>query len=984
MQIHTHWALRAVVLVGLLALLSVGALGAPTIGEQVTTDADGEVVAVSHPPTVSPDGEFEVVVETEHSAGTVVAFDTDAFAVNLSSDDAVTAEDNRVEFLDPTATDSTYTIDVDVDGGTESDVGNITAWVNEAGRDAADDEHRSSFVLSEGDDQTAAVTALDHPSTVEPGDEFTVTVETERSAGTVVAFDGEAFAVNLSSEEAVRIDDNRVEFLDVTVSDSTHTFTAAVDEESDAAVGTIRAWVNAEDRSHADDEVSSDFAVGNDTDAVESLDISLGETQIAAGKTTSLTVTATLPDGTTEDVTTDATLHSNNSSVATVTDDGTVSSEQNGTATLTAAFQDTTASVNLTVTEPVITTLSASLEAESITTATDTSVVVDGTLSDGSTEDVTSEAALDIDNESVATVADDGIVSGENPGETTLSVEYAGETVDVAVTVTEVDPPEITTLTIDKDLTRDTVTVTGVVESGDVAVESVDIGLSAEFTSFTETRRTGTGVSDGGTFIETIPADELVADGNYAAYATASDVVGNEIEVENDSVAVDTTPPAIQPRVSNLGDDPATLELQSDEAFTVTDIEITAENDTGASEERSVTTPTGFQSGFSGLEFDGTPIGDADTTFSISVTAEDEAGNERTDTIASSVTGYEIDQNGTAIVDPESVDGTFELNTNIPDTEMTTATVGQSSSPPATTATDPNQVTGEFIDVTDIGVDESDLNNATVRIPLDTLDEELRAEADTDSLKLFRSEDGDERYSSETVTNVDVETINGTDYVVGEVPGFSAFAVGVTDTTPPEVTSTTVDPDTEPAPNQSLTAAFEYTENLSGINVSATAISVSGPNNAAIAEDRLTKQVTNSTATVTVGALEADEQFDIELTVVDTAGNQQTLTETVSVADTDHREDDAAGGGGGGAMPAPPAPPESDQPDDTTPEPDDGSDDRPVDDQEPPSDTDAADTDTDDSATSDDESDVTVPGFGFSLTLVAVLGSALLAVRRGD
>lgn len=1069
MKIHTHWTVRAVVLVSLFALLSVGVLGAPTVGEEMTTDAEGDVISLNHTSVVSLDGEFEVVIETENSAGTIVEFDPDEFAVNASSDDAIRVEDNRVEFLDANAANSTYTIDVDVEDGTDGAVGNITAWVNAEDRSDADDEQTSSFVLSEDDDEeTGAVTVLDHPMTVETGDEFNVTVETENSAGTIVEFDADAFAVDLSSDDAVQINDNQVKFLDPNADDSTYTITAAVDGVSDDAVGTITAWVNAEDRNDADDEATSEFDIIGDDETVESVDLSLAESEIAAGTTTSLTATATLAngttqdvtreanlsvanesvatvtddgivtgddvgmtqltavlenttgtanltvtepefdslsvslesetvaagtdtsveviatltDGTTEDVTANSTFASNDPDVATVADDGTVSSTNQGTTVITATFQDATATAELTVSEPAVTEFSAALEAESLTPATETSVVVDATLSDGTTEDVTTDAELSIANESVATVANDGTVSGENLGETTLTADHEGETAEVGVTVTAVESPDVTTLTVEEGLTNDTATVTGEIDSGDVDIEAVQLGLSAEFTSFTETTNQ-TGVSDGGTFTETVSTDNLVGDGRYAAYATVSDVEGNEIEVENDSVEVDTTPPEVQPRVSNLSGDPATLDLQSDEEFNVTDIEITAENDTGVAEERSVTTPPGFQSGFSGIEFDGTPIGEADTTFSIQITAKDEAGNEITDTITSTVTGYEIEEDGTATVDPNSVDAAFELNTTVTDNETATAAVGQSISPPADTSTDPDQVTGEFIDVTDIGVDESDLDGATVRIPLDTLDADTRDAVEDDSLELFRSEDGDENFSSATVTDVEVKTINGTEFVVGEVPGFSVFAVGVTDTTPPEVTSQDIDPGTEPEPDQSLTATFEYSDDVSDIDVSATDISVSdfsGPTN------QISRQITDSTATVTVETLEADETFELELTVSDTAGNQRNVTETISVQDIDTGDDnDGNGGGGAPAPPAPPEPPTIEPDDDEEPEPGDDQESDDEDDIGPVDDESEDETDDDGTAVDDDDSEeVNVPGFGFLLTLVALVGAALLAVYRND
>ena len=722
-----------------------------------------------------------------------------------------------------------------------------------------------------------------------------------------------------------------------------------------------------------------------DGDSVESLSASLSEETISAGTDTSLTVTATLVDGSTQDVTNNAALSVADDDIATVFNNGTVTGETTGSTTLTAEYNGETATADLTVAPAAVESLSASLTESTITTITETSMTVTATLTDGTTQDVTTDAELTTSDENVVTITDDGIVTGQNSGNTTLTAEYADKTDTVEVMVTEPAPPEITNLTIDEDLTRDQITVSGEVQPGTTSVETFDIGVRANFTSYTWNRSKFVS-SNGGEFTQSINVENLVSDGNYTGYAVATDTVGTETELENDSVTVDTTPPVIRPRVRNLSNDPATLSLESKEQFNITDIRIEAESESGETEDRTpASILTGMQSEFTGISFNGTQVGTSDTTFSIEITAQDKVGNQITNTINSSITGYEIDDNGRATVDPDSIDGSFVLNTNA--TGSGSAVVGQSDAPPANTSTESDQITGEFIDVTDIGVSETNLTNATVRIPLSTVDSDLREKVDNDSFELFRSEDGEPNYSSTTVTDVRVETINDTAYVVGETPGFSVFAVGVTDTTAPEVTDTDINPGTEPAPNQSATATFEYTDEISAIDISATRIEVSGPNNADIKDGRISKQITDSTAEVTVEALEASESVELKLTVFDTAGNRRTTTETIQVqAASDDGGDDGSGGGGGGLapLPQPTQPPTLEEPDNTTDEPETGTGDEPVDD-EPVVDDEPEDPDTDTggSGPEDDEpEEVNVPGFGVPITLAALFGAALLAARR--
>ena len=124
---------------------------------------DGEVTSLEHQNTVRPSGEFTVTVETRNSAATVVEFSPDGFDVELSSDDAVSIEENRVEFVDTSSGDSVYEIDVNVIGGSSGGTAEIEAWVNAENRNRADDVMISTFIVqSEGSiPSTATISSTD-------------------------------------------------------------------------------------------------------------------------------------------------------------------------------------------------------------------------------------------------------------------------------------------------------------------------------------------------------------------------------------------------------------------------------------------------------------------------------------------------------------------------------------------------------------------------------------------------------------------------------------------------------------------------------------------------------------------------------------------------------------------------------------------------------------------------------------------------------
>lgn len=718
----------------------------------------------------------------------------------------------------------------------------------------------------------------------------------------------------------------------------------------------------------------------------EALTATLGDSTIANGTDTSLAVTATLTNGTTRTVTREAALSTTDSAIATVDNDGTVTALQEGSTTLRATYNDQTATVDITIGPATLRSIEADLAESPIVAGNETTVTVSALLTNDTTRNVTDEATISSETTTIATV-DGRTVTGEAAGTATLTAEYSDQTTTFVLRVSESEPPTITDLRTVEDQTNDAITVNGTIEDGSTAIETVDVGVSAAFTAFVETTEIE---ADNGSFSTTIPTDELVDDGQYAAYALVTDAADNEVERTNasDTVTVDTTPPVIQSQVTDLGTDPATLSVEADGSYTITDLNITA-TASGHTQERTPdpsTVPTGQQSGLTEIPFNGTQIGTSDTTFRIEVTAEDDIGNRLSDTITASITGYEIDQNGTTTVDPPSVDSSFVLNTTAPASEGS-AVVGQSDSPPANTSVEPDQITGSFIDVTDIGVSDRNLTNATVRIPLSTVESDIRAEFDPSEFKVLRSADGETGYSSATVSNVRNKTINGTEYIVGEVPGFSVFAVGVTDTTAPTIEGTTVSPDQTPMSGESVTVTFDYADSVSGIDVSATRINVPGSSSS-----RLDTRTTDENASVTVDALLASETLDIELTVVDTAGNQRTTTETIEVQAPDEDEDDNnddennGGGGGGGWSSTPTQPSEettnetnqtTDRPSDTD---DQASDDDPV------TDVESTNTDTGESeSTADEESSTdSIPGFGLPITLAALIGAALLAARRRD
>lgn len=238
-----------------------GALGTSSVvADGVTLASDEPDVELHHADTVGPDETFVVIVETHSSAGTVLEVESETADVELSSDEGI-VHDGRVEFFDASAGDSTYTVTVDVQGGTTGDEIELVGLVD------ADDPEEAAAVATatvelEDDPDDSPDVQLFHDASVGPGGEFLLTVETTASAGTVVEVDAEGADVTLDSDDGFVVDDGRVEFVDPTAGASIHTVSGNVVGGSDGATVDVAAWVNAGEREDAPAVATSTVALG--------------------------------------------------------------------------------------------------------------------------------------------------------------------------------------------------------------------------------------------------------------------------------------------------------------------------------------------------------------------------------------------------------------------------------------------------------------------------------------------------------------------------------------------------------------------------------------------------------------------------------------------------------------------------------------------------------------------------------------------------
>lgn len=165
---------------------------------------------------------------------------------------------------------------------------------------------------------------------------------------------------------------------------------------------------------------------------------------IAQGTTAQATATGTFNDGSTRDITHQATWTSSDTSIATVgVNNGTLSAKTPGTITVKASLGSNNASAQMTVTNATISKVVISPSSVTIPTGGDTGFSATGVFSDSSQQDVTTSVVWSSGDTSIATVVANtsttpGFTVGKGAGTTNINAtfSYAGTTVTGSGSVT--------------------------------------------------------------------------------------------------------------------------------------------------------------------------------------------------------------------------------------------------------------------------------------------------------------------------------------------------------------------------------------------------------------------------------------------------------------------------------------------------------------------------------------------------------------------
>ncbi|TGL63530.1 beta strand repeat-containing protein [Leptospira sarikeiensis] len=175
---------------------------------------------------------------------------------------------------------------------------------------------------------------------------------------------------------------------------------------------------------------------------------------LALGKTQQYTATGTYSDSSSQDITNSVTWNSSDTSVATISNTsgskGFLSTEDQGTSTITATLSSIGGSTDVTVTAAVLESITITPSSPSTPKGRTLNLVATGIFSDGHHETITDQVTWTSDDSSIATVDNgsgfEGRASGINVGTVDITAEIGGidETISFSVTAAVLDSIQLT------------------------------------------------------------------------------------------------------------------------------------------------------------------------------------------------------------------------------------------------------------------------------------------------------------------------------------------------------------------------------------------------------------------------------------------------------------------------------------------------------------------------------------------------------------
>lgn len=174
-----------------------------------------------------------------------------------------------------------------------------------------------------------------------------------------------------------------------------------------------------------------------------SLTLGPQDVSLPLGARTTFAVEATFEDGSSQDVTDDASWSTSDASVGTVLEDGFFVTLGQGAVTVRASFGGLTAESDVQVTAATLLALTVVPDQVTVIAGRTEALRATASYSDGTTGDVTNFAQW-LSDDSAASVSGSGVVRGNTQGSATITATYLGESASAEVTVTDAELVSIT------------------------------------------------------------------------------------------------------------------------------------------------------------------------------------------------------------------------------------------------------------------------------------------------------------------------------------------------------------------------------------------------------------------------------------------------------------------------------------------------------------------------------------------------------------
>lgn len=204
------------------------------------------------------------------------------------------------------------------------------------------------------------------------------------------------------------------------------------------------------------------------TATLQSIDVTSASTSVAQGLSVQFAATGNYSDNTTRNISASVNWSSSDTGVATIDTSGLATAAAPGAIMISATYAGVTGSRALTVTNPILVSISVTPVTASVVQGDTQQFTATGTLSDRSTQDLTNQATWSSSDTTRATISNAGLASsGANTGSVTITATYGGNANTAQLTVTPVpvaptitNQPQSATVTVGQTVTF-AVTATG-------------------------------------------------------------------------------------------------------------------------------------------------------------------------------------------------------------------------------------------------------------------------------------------------------------------------------------------------------------------------------------------------------------------------------------------------------------------------------------------------------------------------------------------